>query len=81
MQKSRFFPKFIDENGCGIAHRKEYEKSRNCVSGGGYDFCSHAEIVAEKGVDEPHVRALSSEGGQTFFEKVQSANGVDACER
>jgi hypothetical protein len=32
-------------------------------------------------VDEPHVRALLSEGGQTFFEKVQSANGVDACER
>ncbi len=28
---------------------------------------------------EPHVRALSSEGGQAFFEKVQSADDVDAC--
>ena len=76
-----FFPKFIDENGCDIAHRKEYDERRNCVSGGGYDFCSHAEIVAEKGVDEPHVRALSSEGCQAIFEKVQSTDDVDAYER
>ncbi len=78
---NRFFPELIDKNGCGVAHRKEYKKRRDCVSGSGDDFCRNAEIVAEKGVGEPHVRALSSEGGQTFFEKVQSANGVDAYER
>ena len=30
-------------------------------------------------MDKPHVRALLSEGCQAFFEKVQSADDVDAC--
>ena len=81
MQKSRFSPNFIDKNGGGIAHRKEYDERRDCVSWGGDDFCGHAEIIAEKGMGEPHVRALLSEGGQASFEKSQSAYDVDAYER
>ena len=42
------FPELLYKyRGC-IAH---------CESGGGDDFCGYAEIVAEKRVDEPHVRA------------------------